>query len=639
MATREVCAGWHLGSARLRGLVAAAALASIAPACYSPSPAPGLPCTEDRQCPDDQVCSPLDVCVAAGSVRALQDDSEDDFREDGAELTNAVITSRGFVESQPWMNHGLRVASFEGIAFEDPTIASWDDLQAMTPKGQGYLYSSSIGWGDMGTPAGLSLTKGVDVTVLLEGEVFLDAGTWKLELRADDNGFIDLADPGATNFRRLMTTTFAATASTTYDVKTAGWHPVRLAFINRTSAGNISLRGSINGVPGNFDASRLRAAVPERAQGLVLDAFDSPSLLHFRSSSVTSSVTDLSYGNNSPPDSGISTATAYSLRWSGQFYVKTMVDGFTVATAGGGHRVWVDGQLRADRLAASSGSSDLVALGLSPGWHDLVIDLDKRATAPTTMKISGIIGDQDAFDAENLRPVLGPAQRWLGGRTSLQGTDATIPEPPAVLSRQIFLPNIAGTVNAVTVEYALDHTAQTELTLSARSPLINRTLAAAGTLTGTAFARLRYALNPRDFQVSPGSTWTLTVADTVAAMGTGTLTELAVGVAYTDTSTSSLPYAPVTTYVSAPRDLKGDVVAFGKITAKLNNVEGVTAEVSIRSGSTAEECLAAQWAAVDDNNTTLALPNRYVQYRVSMTTNGLISAALDRFTLEYYTKD
>lgn len=637
---RDVRSGWHLmGLMKSRCAVVAATLVVGSAACYSPSPAPGLPCTDDRQCPDGQVCSPIDVCVTAGSVNALQDETSDDFRDEGADLDNAIISERGFVESKPWMNHGIRVASLEGIAFEDAATASWEALVAQAPKGQGYLYSSAIGWSDTGTPFGLRLTKGTDVTVLLEGQIFLDAGIWKLELRADDNGFVDLAEPGSASYRRLMTASFAAPATATFEAKAAGWYPVRMAAVNRTAAGNISLRGAITGTPGTFDASRLRAAVPEQAQGLVLDAFDSPSLLHFRSASVSGDLKDLDFGTTSPPDSGISTATAYSLRWSGQFYVKQMVDGFTVTTEGGGHRVWVDGQLRADRLAMNGATSDLVALGLGPGWHDLVIDLDKRFTASTALRISAVIGDQDAFDKENLRPVLGPAQRWLSSRTSLAATDSTIPEPPATLSRQLSFPNIAGTVNAVTVEYALDHSAQAELAISARTPAINRTLAAAGTLTGTTFTRLRYALNPRDFQVSPGTPWTLTVADTVAAMGTGTLTELAVSLAYTDTSTASLPFAPVTTYVSAPRDLKEDVVAFGKITAKLRDTAGVTAEVSIRAGATEEECLAAQWTTVDSTNTTRAQPGRFVQYRVAMTTNGLISAALDRFTLEYYTQD
>jgi hypothetical protein len=623
-----LAAGWAVGLAALTVLVA----------CYSPSPAAGLPCTSDRQCPDGQVCSPTEVCVASGSVHALDDDAGDgDFDDDGVTLENAILSRRGQVESAPWMNHGLRVVSIDRAVFGDPATVTWDELIAEKITGQGYLYSASIGWSDTGTPPGLALTAGTDVTLLLEGQIFLDTGTWKLELRADDLGFVDLAEPGSSTYRRVMTTTFSSTALGTYDAKVAGWYPVRMAMTNRNLAGNISLRGATGiSVPTIFDASRLRAAVPPEARGLVMDAFDSPSLLHFRSAMVSGNILDLTYGANPPPDSGISTATAYSVRWAGQFYVERIVDGFTLTTEGGGHRVWVDGQLLGDRLAAPSATSTLVALGLTPGWHDLVIDLEKRIIGNTALRITGITGDQNAFSPENLRPVVAPAQRWLSARNT-QTTSTLIPEPPAALTRLLALPSIAGTASAVNIELAVEHTAQAELSLAARSNGVSRILAAAGTLAGAGFARVRFALNPRDFGVSPGSSWLLTVADNTAMMGTGDLREVSVSVEYAATSSASLPFAPVTTFISAPRNLQDGVVAFGRMMWKLRDDNGVTVAVSVRSGATAEACLAAEWQPVDATGHTTAVPaGRFVQYRVAMTTSGLIAAALDRFTLEYY---
>lgn len=642
---RDVSAG-HLRFVGINSFVAtvavAVALAAGFPAltaCYTPSPAPGLPCTSDRQCPDGQVCAPNEVCVAAGSVHSLSDDTDADFRQDGATLENAVISSRGFVESAPWMNHGMRVVAIDRAAFSDPSTVTWDELRAEPIKGQGYLFSSSIGW-DTGIPAGLNLTKNTDVTILLEGQVFLDANTWKLELRADDLGFVDIAEPGTSAYRRLMVAALSTGVSAaTYEAKVAGWYPVRLAMTNRTMAGSVSLRGAVGvGVPGNFDSSRLRAAVPEEAQGLAMDSFDSPALMHFRSSKVAGGIRDLDFGTAPPPDSGISTATAYSVRWSGQFLVDSNLDGFTVTTEGGGHRLWIDGALQADRLGATTAVSTLVALGLTPGWHDLVLDLDKRVSGATALRIDALSGSQNAFDADHLRPVIGPSQRWLSARNTTT-VDTAIPDPtatPATLSRTLGFPNIAGTVNAVTVEYAVEHTALAELQLSARSPTINRTLAAAGTLTGSGFTRLRYALNPQTFVVNPGSTWVLTVADTVTTAGTGDLREVAVSVGYTDTSNASLPFAPVTTYTSAPYDLREEIVAFGKITWDLRDSTGVTAVVSLRAGASEEECRAAEWHPVNEEGITSAPPGRFVQYRVAMTTNGRISAALDKFSLLYY---
>jgi hypothetical protein len=624
---------------RATGLAAGLAigLAALA-ACYSPSPAPGLPCTSDLQCPDGQVCSPSQVCIASGSVRALDDDAkDDDFNDADATLENAMISRRGQVESAPWMNHGMRVVSIDRAAFSDLATVTWDQLVAEKITGQGYLYSSGIAWSDTGTPAGLNLTRGTQVTVLLEGQIFLDANTWKLELRADDLGFVDIAEPGSAAYRRVLATTFSATAAGTYQAKVAGWYPVRMAMTNRTLAGNIGLRGATgNDAPSDFDASRLRTAVPPEANGLVMDAFDSPALMHFRSATVSGNVLDLAYGANPPPDSGIATATAYSVRWAGQFYVERIVDGFTLTTEGGGHRVWVDGQLLGDHLGATAATSPLVALGLAPGWHDLVIDLDKRVTGNTAMRITGITGDQNAFSPENLRPVVAPAQRWLSARNV---STTLIPEPPATLTRTLAFPTIAGTVTAVNVEFTVDHPALAELSLVARGGDGSRTLAGAGTLTGTGYARMRFGINPGDLGVRPGSPWMLTVADNTAMMGTGELREVAVSVAYTDTSAASLPFAPVTTFISAPRDLEEGVIAFGKAMWKLRDAAGVTVVVSLRTGATEEECVAAAWQPVDAAGHTTAVPGRFVQYRVAMTTSGLIAAALDRFTLEYYSAD
>lgn len=602
--------------------------------CYSPSPAPGLPCTADRECPDGQVCSPNEVCVASGSVHAIHDDDETDFDEPGTIFEGTYVSRHGTVESAPWMSHGMHVTSIARAAFDNAATASWDELADEDPAGEGYVYTTFAGWSDT-PPPGLGLTRTTDITLLLEGEIFLDVGNWKLELRCDDLGFFDVAEPGSTEFRRLVSIN-NGTAS--LEVKVAGWYPVRAAAVNRTAGGSINLRGILgNGVTATFDAARLRAAVPATATGLVVDSFDSPALLHFRSAMMSGDLDNLAYGSAPPPDSGISTATAYSRRWSGQFYLEEVLNGFTLATEGGGHRLWIDGELRTDKLTASAATTTLAGLDLQPGWHDLVLDLDKRSTGSTTLRISDLAGDQRAFDAENLRPVVAPAQRWMSVRST---TSTPIPEPPATLARTLFLPTIAGTVTSAVAELAIAHDDHSELSISARWGAVTRTLAAAGTLTGNGFTRLRYTLNPRDYNLTPGGSWVLTVADNTAMAGVGDLNEVSATMSYIDSSPSAPPFPMAATYISSPRDLDDDVVAFGKASWKLRHDRGgVTVEVSLRTGATKEECALAPWQPVNAEGLVTTTPSRFVQYRVVMRTSGLIAAALDSFTLEYYSKD
>ncbi len=614
----------------LRSIIASMMLLGVA--CYSPSPAPGLPCAEDRQCPDGQVCSPGEVCVSSGSVRALYDDLAEHFAHPDATLSNAVITDRGTVESAPWMTYGMRVTAIESSAFSDASDASWDELIALPIAGQGYLYSTTINWLDPAFPPGLGLTKATDVTVLLEGEVFLDAGTWRLLLRADDVGFLDIAEPGTTDFRRVLVANSEAEAPGSYKANADGWYPVRMATVNRNGSGRIFLSGANgNGALNTFNPARLRAQVPGNATGLVQDAFDSPALIHFLTTKIAEDIRDLSFGAGAPPDAGISSSGSYSMRWGGQFFLEEQLEGFTLTTEGAGHRIWIDGRLLADKLATNGASSVLVGLDFGPGWHDVVIDLEKSAPAAVALRITDVKGDQGAFAPERLRPVLGQSQRWLDGRNS---TALTIPDNGSA-TRSLSLPSIPGTVLAATAEVTISHTALPDLSLAARWSNTTRTLAATGTLAGFGRLTRTYAIDPRDYSPNPGSSWAFTVIDGTANMSTGSIEQALVTVSYAATAAASLPLSPVATYISAPRELD-DPVALGKASWKLRSAEGVTAEVSLRSCAAKEECAAAEWFPVNAEGISAAAPNRFVQYRVVLIASGLVAAALDSFTLEYY---
>lgn len=636
-------------SALRAGLFAALLLLSISAltaigglaGCYSPSPAPGLPCTEDLQCPDGQVCSPTAICVASGSVHAILDDDVNDFDEPGAIFDGAILSPRGTLESAPWMTHAMHVSALGDAAFSDAQAVTWESLADARVADEGYFYSANIGWGDGSTPPALG-NKGIDVTILVEAELYLEAGTWKLELRCDDTGFAELAEPGSSKYTRILVSSGTLT-TTNYEAKVTGWHRVRGAFVNRNGAGAYNLRGVAgNGATNTFDSARMRAAVPATANGLVVDAFDSPSLLHYRATSISGTLDNLVYGDGVPPGTGISTAGAYSLRWSGQFFVEEKLNGFTLSTENAAHRVWIDGELKADKMTLPAGtSSTITGLNLATGWHDVVIDLDKRITGSVAMRISEIDGDEDVFDVSNLRPVVSPALRWMSSRN---GTVTAIPEAPAAaLARTLFFPNIPGTVTAASIEIAFNHPVHAELMLSARWGAINRTVSPAGSLTGTGFSRQRYAITPRDYNLTPSGSWVLSILDTIATTPPPDplpeLSEVSATMSYIDTSAAAAPYPQAATYISSPRDLGDDVVAFGKSTWKLVHDRGGTVEISLRTAATPEECATAEWHPVDADGHTNAVPSRYVQYRIILRTTGFYPATLDSYTLEYYSAD
>lgn len=599
-------------------------------ACYSAEPSPGLPCSAEARCPGGQTCLPAGVCVPDASGRELVLDSLEDFTAAGATAVGAVITGPGAVESQAYLTHGLALGAIASAAFTDAAAASWAALPAER-SGAAVAYSSSLAWG-AGMPLGLGLGRGADITVLAEGELYLEAGSWRLELRGDDQAFVELAEPGGGAYRRVLNHGGGgASTTTTENIPADGWYPVRMAVANAAGPGSLLLRGA-RGVAGLavFDQSRLRARLAPETRGLVQDSFQLFGLLRWASSKLVPSITDVQLGTAVPADSGIGSASQFSLRWSGQFLVEGGLDGFTITTEGG-LRLWIDGQLRADRTA--SGETPLTGLGIAPGWHDLVLELHKRAAGTASLRVSAPIGDPTAFTDAKLRPVIGMSQRWIGAQS---GAVDALPDPPDSLSRTLTLPPIAGTALSTSAEISIDHDTQSEVSMTVTRGAVQRTLVSQGTLSGNGFTRQRFDLDPRTYPGPPGGGWTFTVADNVAAVGTGDLTSVSLTTLYRATAPTSAPFAAQASWISAPFDL-GDVLYLGTATWKLLQADNAKIALSLRTGASAEECQAAPWTPLAADGTSSAAPLRFVQLRVDLE-SPTAAAALDRFRLQYYVR-
>ena len=600
--------------------------------CYEPAPVSGLPCSEQAQCPSGQMCLSVGVCVVERGAHQLLHDSAADFAQPGAALVDAVILDGGTVEAQPWLTHGLLMSATSRAGFTDATAASWAALESSRVAERAVAYSTVQSWGMNGAPAGLGLGRGTDITLLLEGEIFLSAGAWRLELRGDDSAFVELASPGATEYRRVLVHGGNGSALITEQVPADGWYPVRMATANLNLGGSLQLRGALGAGPlASFDVSRLRTRLPQSLRGLVQESFDSQGLVRLASAKLTPSLRDVSFGTGTPPDSNVASATQFSVRYSGQFLVEGSLDGFTL-TSEGGHRVWIDGALQADKMTGSA-TSALSGLGLGAGWHDLVIDLNKRAAGASSLRITAPVGDPTAFTDAKLRPVLGVGQRVL---TTRNGAVDVLPDPPDSVSRTLTLAGIPGTALATAVEFAVDHSAHAELSLALSRGATQRTLAAQGSLTGSGFGRFRFELDPRMYPTSPGGTWTLTAADNLAATGTGNLESAAVTTLYRATSAASAPFAQAFTYTSALQDL-GDVVYLGKASWQVLRGEGQDVTVSVRTGATEDACLSADWQVVAADGTSPAPALRFLQYRFQVK-SPTVAVAVDRFQLDYYGK-
>ncbi|MEZ4362156.1 MAG: hypothetical protein R3B48_18350 [Kofleriaceae bacterium] len=608
---------------------------SLTMGCYAPTPATGLSCTNDNECPDEQICSPSLICVSPRSLHLLDHDRAIDFEQPGSTLEGAEIDAAGGITSRAWLTHGLRFRAIAQASFDSAELGQWDELTKLTTASIGTRYSSSVTWSST-PPPGLDVEDGRDLTLLLDGEIFLDAGAWKLELVADDVAFLELAAPrearasAAPQFERVLGGT-NDTLTATYQAPVSGWYEVRLASSNTRGGGELELRGDHNGSGlRRFEGAQLRFHVPPDLRGLMQDAFDSPHLLHWRSSRIVESLRSVSFDTGAPPGVGISSSGEFSLRWEGQFLVEGSLDGFTLTTEGG-HRLWIDGALRADQREGSA-TSKLTGLALAPGWHDIVLDLEKRAPGRSSLTISDPVGDPTVFERGKLRPVLSPARRWLSTR---DGTDTMIPDPGSI-TKTLSLPRIEGSASELHAELVLDHTAMSELSLNAQSGSVQVQLAAPGTLAGSGRTLFDYDLARVGFPLTVGGSWAFTIADTVAAAGTGQVTGVTVTSLYASKAQASEPFARDATFTSAPQEL-GDVVSFGRAMVELSG-DGARASIALRSGATAAECEGAAWSTVDAEGVSAVPAAAFVQYQVTVHSSGLAPATLDRFLLEYWTR-
>jgi hypothetical protein len=612
-----------------RGLATSAALL-VASACYSPDAPTGLPCSSEGGCPSGLACSATEVCVDLTTLRRVRHDTAEDFSAVGAELDHAVVRPEGTVEPAASLTHALAVTAVPRVLFDDAATATWEAVNSAAAAGTAFLYASTESWTTTTPPPGRGLGTATAVTERIEGEVFLDAGTWKLELRGDDQAFIDLAEPGSATFRRLINAGVQPMA-VPFEAKQAGWYPLRIAIANRAAAGSFTFRGSFDGAaPTVFDASRLRAPVAVATQGLIREVFESPQLLGWRSTSLVDSVRDTVFGTVAPPDAGVSDATHYGVRWSGQFLVDGTLDGFTL-TSEGGHRLWIDGILRADKLTASS-TNAIVGLGLVAGWHDLVFDAEKLTSIPFSVHITNPIGDPTAFESAKLRPVVGTAERWV----SVRNTAADLIPDNGSVAKTLPPPSFEGVPRATSVEFEVNHTDLAEISLQLRHGAgATRTMAAAASLSGSGRRRFRYELDAKDFPPLVDGSWVFTANDTVATGATGDFSQANLTIQYRATGARSAPFATAMSYTSPLIDV-GDIVALDKLSWRLNHPDAARVVAWVRSGASEGECQAAPWAAVNQAGISTAPPARFVQYRLALTSSGLVPVAIDVVTLEVF---
>lgn len=607
-----------------------ASLAALAiSACFSPNAPLGVPCADNGDCPNGQECDPVEmICTLPTELRELRDDTAADFAA-GAYLDEVTIETQGFIGPAAYFTGGVRIAGIATHAIPDSST-TFDDIVANPIVATSTARGLAVFLGSV--PTGVGLPNADNVTVIFEGEIDLDAtGTWRFELNANEIGFFEIAPPGTNDFERVVSDLGQMDSIGSITVNTTGWHRFRGAVANDSGAISIEVRVDAPNVTGmfrDFPVDQIRARVGD-LEGLLVDGFDEPNLLTPNQSMLfTQSLADLNY--DATPFGLPVGNSAYTLRWNGQVLIDVEGDYSFRIDSNDGHRMWLDGQLVADRFSPTTNEiSTTTPIRLTPGWHDIVLDTHRSGGAAGRISFTVASGPAlvgESFPNDHLRPVIGRAARWYGDADL---ANLAIPDGMSATQQFSFLLPSGFVPQRAHCGFTITHPVLAQMSVVLDPPSgSNITLLAAGSQMGAGgFSRDQ----PLSTSTS-GESWSFIVADNLVDTNVGELLEALVTIVG-DGGTP--PFERRYRYESKVHEL-GNVAALDVLTWGLRQDSATeTASLQVRSCDDPAGCASEPWTDVAFGTVPTVGVRRHLQYAVDVTTNGDIPTAVDFVSLSY----
>lgn len=577
--------------------------------------------------------------IPPGMQVTLVDDTAADFAAHTA-LTGGVVAARGAIEPEAFVLGGLRARAYAGNNVADDS--TFDSVAANVGPviGTGYRQVPAD-WANLGSgrPKGLGLTSGSNFTLILDGEVLLPAGSPALVVNADDRAVVQVALDGTTFGPRLFSHNGAAMQ--TLAVTTGGWYPIRIAYGQAGGAARLVLSlVTPNGtIP--VDSTRLRVNVTS-APGVIVSAFNFQGLGVPLGEAAQAGI-DSQYGLGAPPLDLDIPIDGFSMRYAGQLRIDT-AGAYTFAGTAGSDasdtwRLWIDDHLVASGWTGISPTPQ-VTLDLTPGWHDLLVDLgDSIANAQIGVTMSGPGIAAGPIASERLRPAV------AFGLTASFASAAKTPLVDASVTGGVTTPGIAtvmtplsappgAVIDAIDHGFSIESQRMSDITVDrldchgstpqvlAASPgfhYVGADLACAGT------------------SVTPPPAWGFRVVDNVPGNDllylafTPAITNVLLVATYHGGERA--PFSPAVTFVSTPRPTPG-AIGYGKV-ALVADARGAMVVLAVRTGADAAALAASSWVEVDDGKVPQVPAGELIQYQVTITGTGWQLASVDRVALTY----
>jgi hypothetical protein len=588
-------------------------------------------CGFTRGAPDDR---------GNGSATILDDTAADfsagtmlDFSVDPLGLLVPVAVERAGMHARAYTTHAVTATT---------TWADLTDALLGPMAGERYGELPVTDW-QYDRPHGVGLTAANDdaFTIVYDGQISLGAGATTVAVACDDFGFLEIEVDGVWTTAHCAWTDIAV-ATLAVSTTAAGWYPIRGAM----SEGGGSAHFLVSTIDGTgmahpITADAMRVDVTTAQGAMVIGAGDRILYAVQPTTSVEHDLIDADFASGPPTydlPNVFNTGGNFALRYAAQLRVDTegtyvfAVDPGT--EAGDYERLLIDGTPVASRwpgMADMPASSTVLGLG----WHDLVLDYADKTTADhvkLTMQPPG--GVAAPIPAAQLRPVragyllagaTGPAAN-VADATSSGPTTSTVPlafasAPPAeaVVDFVDLFFYLAGTAPRSTVQVAL----------VAPNGSASLTLPTAAVYeTCCDYMPVVTSLATEPLVQAPG--WSATFTDTLFDGSQETVTYPALVASYRGGPMA--PFGHILHYTSAPHATPG-ALEIDAVTVS-GDLAGATLMIEVRTGD-ATTLPTAAWVTVANGTSPTVAPDAYVQYRLTVTSNGWQYPQIDKVSIAY----
>lgn len=531
---------------------------------------------------------------AAGSTTTLVDDTAADFM--AGTRTDLAVDSLGLLVPEAYVV-GLHARSYGAITMDDST--TWESLVASLPAmiGERYGEMPTTNWGG-DRPYSLGLTSSDYFTIVYDGEIYL-AGPTTLQLTADDQGFIQV-DLG-TDQPYLRAHYYDGTPpSLALTPPAAGWYPIRGVISETYGSADFVLAQTTGTLT-------LRSRVTD-ARGITVVGSQDRIFTHpLSATAIEPQLLDRTW-NGTPPSYDLQNIqnNDHALRYAGQLRIDSASDVTFALDEGGAAqhyaRLFVDGTRIASNWPGDPAKPTSDAVHLTAGWHDVVADFAMYSGNEHV----GLTANSAPIDAMHLRPVRTGALlayeiagNASTGANSMMSFTYTLPVPAD------------STIEYVDHGYALSGATRDQVT---------------DTLDGAALAIPATAAYEGTFDYWPelAGPASATFTEVVATMNTSASVSYPCVTASYHGGAQDVPFVTNMMYVSAPHQAGGTITAVRVI----GDLHGAQLTTELRTGDTGS-IDTAPWVA------PATMPSgALVEYRLTLTSNGWVSPAIDRVELD-----